>query len=112
MDKHLKTKWLAALRSNQYAQTKYQLVRERNKGEYAYCCLGVLCEVAGLEKSNDREHLNHFISKAGYHAEASLPTDLREKAKITLEQQRELTALNDAKGYTFPEIATYIEENM
>jgi hypothetical protein len=41
----LQTKWIEALESGEYRQGRSYLVR---KG--AYCCLGVLCEIAGLER--------------------------------------------------------------
>lgn len=43
MKKTLKLKWIAALRSGAYKQGKGRLRR----GD-SYCCLGVLCEVAGF----------------------------------------------------------------
>lgn len=48
MDIDLKTKWIAALRSGEYKQATSQL----QKGD-SFCCLGVLCKVAGLEISDD-----------------------------------------------------------
>ena len=44
-DQALKQKWIAALRSGEYPQTR----RTLHNGD-GYCCLGVLCEVAGLER--------------------------------------------------------------
>lgn len=41
MDKELKQKWIDALRSGEYKQTKGTL-RDTN----GHCCLGVLCDVA------------------------------------------------------------------
>jgi hypothetical protein len=43
-------KWVAALRSGEYKQTKGLLrTRSLRTHEDAYCCLGVACEVARLE---------------------------------------------------------------
>jgi hypothetical protein len=42
MNQALKSKWLTALRSGNYKQSKMQL-----KSDDGYCCLGVLCEVSG-----------------------------------------------------------------
>ena len=39
----LKDKWIAALRSGKYKQGKGALQRNES-----FCCLGVLCEVAGV----------------------------------------------------------------
>lgn len=49
MTPELKDAWLEALRSGKYTQGKYQLKAEPRQGKYAHCCLGVLCEVAGLK---------------------------------------------------------------
>lgn len=42
MTPELKTKWIEALRSGAYQQDKYKF-----KTKIGYCCLGVLCEIAG-----------------------------------------------------------------
>ena len=44
MNKKIKAKWVAALRSGQYKQTQNQL-RDGNK----FCCLGVLCNIHAQE---------------------------------------------------------------
>jgi hypothetical protein len=49
MDKKLKAKWVKALRSGKYAQGQTVMFND-NTG--AYCCLGVLCEVSGIEMGN------------------------------------------------------------
>ena len=41
MNKELKDKWIAALRSGKYKQAKKRL----RTGEDSFCCLGVLCDV-------------------------------------------------------------------
>lgn len=47
MNKALKKEWIEALLNGNYAQTRQTL--HNNKG---YCCLGVLCAVAGIMKGN------------------------------------------------------------
>lgn len=49
MKKDIKDKWIAALRSGEYDQTKGVLRREDDEGRASYCCLGVLCELARLD---------------------------------------------------------------
>lgn len=46
----LAAEWVAALRSGEYEQTKAVLY---DPVDNMYCCLGVLCEVAGLEFNED-----------------------------------------------------------
>lgn len=42
-------KWVAALRSGEYEQTKGALRRDGgDSGRVGYCCLGVACDVSGL----------------------------------------------------------------
>ena len=50
MNKKLKAKWIKTLLSGEYVQGK-EYLRRRAGGSTPtkYCCLGVLCEVAGLE---------------------------------------------------------------
>lgn len=55
MNKEVKEKWVAALRSGKYAQSKQRL-----KTKYGYCCLGVLCDLAvkeGICKENPGEDI-------------------------------------------------------
>lgn len=44
MNQEVKEKWVAALRSGKYVQSKLRL-----KTKYGYCCLGVLCDLAVKE---------------------------------------------------------------
>ncbi len=51
MNPDIKAKWVAALRSGKYRQSRNRL-REFSlaTGEvYGYCCLGVLCDVVGAD---------------------------------------------------------------
>lgn len=47
MDKSVKEKWLSALRSGEYPQTRYTL-----RNENGFCCLGVLCDVYRIDTGN------------------------------------------------------------
>lgn len=47
--------WIAALRSGKYKQGRAKLKQRDVAGEQTYCCLGVLCEVAGLEEAPDKD---------------------------------------------------------
>lgn len=52
MKAEIKSKWLAALRSGEYAQTSQVLSRVED-GKRSYCCLGVLCEVMGAKRDGN-----------------------------------------------------------
>jgi hypothetical protein len=45
--------WIDALESGKYTQTKAQLGYQNCQGDRSYCCLGVLCEIAGVESRVD-----------------------------------------------------------
>ena len=112
----LKAKWIEALRSGDYAQGTGELCVLRGWGgdEYEHCCLGVLAEVAGIERERIRGkcHLSEigntllgaFESDDGVEYSTKLPY-----THTTL--QRKLAGMND-NGKTFPEIADWIEANL
>jgi hypothetical protein len=99
-------KWIEALDSGEYKQTKGTL--QDKKG---YCCLGVGCKVLVpedklvLDKDGFIEggipdwqtHSPEWLKKITEHFAAKTQEDFG------------LTGLNDDKGYTFPEIATMLE---
>ena len=142
MLKALKDKWIAALRSGDYQQVGGALCVERTRrtdnptGEgLRYCCLGVLCDIAELEKSPP-ENLDRYSDypdkfyydedKQGYvynytyinpetkresSADEVLPEDFRRRLGISDPLQKHLTELNDA-GASFESIADEIEKNL
>lgn len=89
MNKSLKKKWVAALRSGKYQQTDCVL-----KYSNGYCCLGVLREIM------------HPKSRRGV---TYLCKDHMEEAGLTMRNQKTMSNLNDVMGYSFKRIATYIE---
>lgn len=55
MNKEVKAKWIAALRSGNYEQGEGRLhIVGRNDNPDTYCCLGVLCELAVAENIVDK----------------------------------------------------------
>ena len=62
MTPELKAKWLGALRSGKYEQGHHRL-HEGNK----FCCLGVLCDIAGYEWKKDSRDMygNIYTCPAG-----------------------------------------------
>lgn len=108
MDKELKAKWVAALRSGQYKQGKGKLLA--NDG--AMCCLGVLEAVCGT----DVETIAAFaadlcITKSRRKTTSEEDYELRE---IPLDVRDKLADLNDGwLGHkSFAEIADFIEANL
>lgn len=125
MNQELKTKWVEALRSGKYTQGNGLLCNlnsEINKLEH--CCLGVLCEVAGVVRIHDDEGNYKFDGKQDY-----LSNTLLEKFGIGHQEQKKLACMNDGseeysdagnavsnefenKPQTFGQIADWIEKNL
>jgi hypothetical protein len=111
------TKWLAALRSGTYQQGNGYLRTTRN----SYCCLGVLCEVAGLKAEKRFDDSTIYAYDGG--ATATLPPRLFEHMRfrgqlgeasqaIPYNHQLycSLAAMNDAGHLPFEAIADLIEQ--
>lgn len=120
-------KWIAALRSGDYKQGLDNL----RSFDDRYCCLGVGCEVAGIEAVWDDENklyryggLAMFPPAAFYQWLGLLIppdeeiTDLNDNVVEVLLPtytsdwgwEYSLSVLNDDQGYTFDQIADLIEE--
>jgi hypothetical protein len=88
-------KWISALRSGKYKQAHGAL-----KGRDGYCCLGVLCVVAGIEIGPDEGYLSVPVQQlAGLASEVGC-----------IKGSQSLANLNDA-GKSFAEIADIIESH-
>ena len=123
MNPEVKTKWLEALRSGEYAQTTGAL--EKIPATFAdgspggLCCWGVLCRIAESEGV-----VQHTLggSTILYDGEDSFPppsvqswADLDPFTKYfldPLDKHVSLADLNDGYKYTFNEIAEVIEEQL
>jgi hypothetical protein len=135
MNADVKAKWVAALRSGEYAQTRGYLHRARS----GYCCLGVLCEIAvaeGVIEKGDYPYADDDEVHYGPEGEGSttgLPDEVQVWAQIEGEDplvrrpeyarvneylvgtgrggETTLAALND-QGISFAQIADVIEEQL
>jgi hypothetical protein len=111
MDKKLKTKWVKALRSGDYNQGYHALCNARKDGDY-FCCLGVLCDIAGGEVSPTKGNSNdmrYWYGGTGYDNSNChfLPKALRIDSGISSQEQNDLANLND-DGRSFTVIADWI----
>ena len=99
-----RAKWVDALRSGKYQQTRSAL----RLGD-TYCCLGVACDVLGdgewtaLQNGLWEFRFSDGQRKAGY-----LPASMLDRLGLSTEDQRVLMDLNH-HGVTFDAIATHIE---
>jgi hypothetical protein len=101
----LRDRWIAALRSGKYKQGQYHL----HSGD-EYCCLGVLCEVAGIEQRETAPGVFEFRVE-GYGSDDPDWTDSRYPKNIAGLSSvwcSRLAAKNDAKK-GFAHIAEIIE---
>lgn len=97
MKRELAERWAAALRSGKYKQGKNAL----RTGKDTYCCLGVLCDIQGIEIPHGAGTLGAFENCAGLKSlVGKLPTEQR---------YQDLAMLND-NGVTFRDIANLIEK--
>ena len=101
MQPETKQKWLDALRSGKYKQT-----RDCLKNNDGYCCLGVLCYVVGL-KPVDLNFGNGFIFPNGQHRSSTISHNFED---IPSNIEDDLIDMNDHKGNNFNQIADYIEK--
>ena len=111
MNPEIKQRWIEALNSDEYKQTKECL-----RDSTGFCCLGVLTDLYVKEHNQDWS-----LSDNGYYSynslSSTLPFEVETWAGLddfdphfyTDNTKVYLSILNDA-GYTFKEIAQIIEE--
>lgn len=94
MKADLKAKWIKALRSGRYKQGKAEL----HPTEDTYCCLGVLCKVARIEKSR-------------WEGCGGLWDSLNSELGVSCARESRLTKMNDSDGWSFKQIADWLEKH-
>ncbi len=109
--KKVQKKWLEALRSGEYKQTKSCL-----RNEYGFCCLGVLCDLYREENGGkwiDEGYQKSFLQQGSLPAKEVVDwVGLRQSNPRVSNGSREvsLSALNDNNS-SFKEIADFIDNN-
>ena len=119
--KDVMNKWIEALESGDYAQTRGALgVDGLEGGKPSFCCLGVLCELAVQEGiipdplRGDAENATRLYGEAGN--SGALPVEVRKWAGLATNNgtydgaDKNLVGLNDSYGYSFEQIASVIRE--
>jgi hypothetical protein len=132
MDAKLKEAWVKALRSGDYRQANGKLF---DPAAGSYCCLGVLCKVAGAEfkvaeivlECDEGSYMSTLNNAPVLNGKPLVSDDNEELSEayckeIGIPDQRELIGLNDGEGkpsdknYKAPQpfdvIADYIEANL
>jgi hypothetical protein len=117
MKQEIAQKWITALRSGEYKQTR--LVLRTNTG---FCCLGVLCDIFNKETGKgewEKQFIYSYVFKNGHESNRSyLPESIQSWAHFNTNSGEltingsitSLSILNDY-DYTFEQIAQIIEEN-
>ena len=111
MNPQIKQKWVSALRSGDYQQTKGRLRKEDK-----FCCLGVLCDLYIKENQLEWELVNNGNYYEFQYKVADLPPSVVGWSGIPSHNlmdisERTFAELNDS-GSTFNEIADVIEEQL
>ncbi len=113
MNKRIKKKWVAALESGKYKQTRGYLKNEKGGG---YCCLGVLCDLYCKEKKvtqdsvfTERETLLPFVVREW----ACLPDGMPDTKSYRTRKGgvANLADLNDGRKMNFKQIAEVIKKD-
>jgi hypothetical protein len=107
-------KWVKALESGRYKQTVGALRKMKGK-KPAYCCLGVLCNIATKGKKwKQNGKLFAIFDEVG-----TVPPDLQEMLCMSSDNPeipygddyKGMTGLNDDENLSFKEIAALIRKN-
>lgn len=117
MDRELRDKWIAALRSGEYTQGRGELKAIQHDPNYVtppqvtHCCLGVLCAVAGVDMpmvslyASNKERCEFGGANGTFQYS-------RRNPPLTGREQSELISMNDEQAASFETIAQWIEENL
>jgi hypothetical protein len=102
MSKENRAKWIEALRSGTFSQTRGQL----KNGVGNHCCLGVACELSNLGKFISRVYtIENGLDQSNYF----LPPEVTNWLGLDKEKIQTLVNLNDRDRRYFKEIADVIE---
>lgn len=128
MKPEIKAKWLAALRSGEYLQGRDCLRSTRpDDVDDAFCCLGVLCDLAAregvVEWDGTDAHYTDPQYGRGHWENNVLPLPVMVWAGLAEDNPRvacnvggytsaNVASLNDEHGCTFSEIADWIEVSL
>lgn len=103
MNSKYKKSWINALRSGKFTQGRLQLSLDGK-----YCCLGVLCKIAGVPEVNS----SLILSLTFGGNISTLTVKLMNEFGLSYKDQTRLTTMNDREKKSFAEIADYIETNL
>ncbi|SRR6266851_385778 len=102
MNADIKEKWVAALRSGKYQQTREGYLQKDGR----FCCLGVLCDLLDPAKWATEHGDTRWDGNI-----SMLPGHVSERTAIAAHIPSELITMNDT-DQSFAEIADWIETNL
>jgi hypothetical protein len=109
MKQELLRKWVDALESGRYEQAHTAL-----RVDNGYCCLGVLCDLAGegrwVPPTEDEIIKKDYFVMGDVRERNVLPYPLAELVGVTEAQEKKLVEANDNKHETFLQIAQRIRK--
>lgn len=105
MKPEVKKRWLEALRSGRFRQTRVGYLQHKT----AFCCLGVLCKTEGLPI-----YAHGVPDEDGRTQDGDTELSFRDLGRFGLswKAQNKLIDLNDSAHYSFKKIADWIEKNL
>jgi hypothetical protein len=122
MNSEMKTDWVAALRSGDYAQGQGCLRHQKDNQPDVFCCLGVLADLIKTNEEwliGERGAVYLAWGDTAHHNEKNyqnneLPPAMKLRAGIHREDCKKLIRMNDDNdnGLSFTQIANWIEENL
>lgn len=105
-----KEEFVAALRSGEFKQSRENCLQSNN----GYCCLGVGSVV--LSRGEYDLHGCEWGGGGWNNHQGSwyavIPSEISEPLGLEKETQEKLYGFNDSEGWTFDQIADWIEENL
>lgn len=107
MKQDIAKKWVKALRSGKYKQTKEVLFNGTG-----YCCLGVLCEVVGMSPTRDLRGF-HYDNMGLLLPEAAMQLSgiKTDGADLIIAGRYTTLANQNDHGKSFKQIANFIEKH-
>ncbi len=116
MDKELRERWIAALRSGQYHQGRGGLRFSAENGACKWCSLGVLLDVSGYGQwETDNTMVEGewcYVTQEGQKNFIVLADKTLQQMGILVQAMDRLTGMNDREHASFADIATWIEEHL
>jgi len=110
MNPDIKAQWVEALESSRYAQGQGRLCTiDADTGKLKFCCLGVLCEVLGVERDEDGSYGGqvHLLPKSVADAAGLTDSPIVQRNGFNMS----IASVND-EGTSFAEIAKIIREQL